>query len=309
VAAELVARFSVLAAVSVGLIVASGLVLSAGLVREWNGLLLTPYGQTLLWKLLVVAAAFGIGVYNSLVMRRRLESAGGGGRVSRAGLGVGLEAALTAGVILFAAILTNLPPATVTDSSLAPEQVGSELSLSAQADGLEATIILRPARMGVNGFEVGISGIAGQPVSESQVSLTFQPVGGGGLVSTIALAELFSGRYTAEGSPFNREGAWQVLVTVRRPDGALTYVPFDLEVGLDGVVRSADAPVPLAVRTANWLSRFGDAALTGLIVAVVAAWSWIAWQVVRPARRAPLWWLAVGLLLAAAVWFLVALQF
>jgi copper transport protein len=310
-ASELVARFSGLAAVSVGLIVVSGLVLSAGLVRAWNGLLLTTYGQTLLWKLLVVAAAFGFGVYNSLVTRRKLEAAaqaGTGAPASQAGLSVGVEAALTAGVILFAAVLTNLPPATATNAALAPEQVGSELSLSAQADGLEVTTLVRPARVGVNGFEMGVAEIDGPPVSGLQIELTFQPVGGSGLVSTLTLVELFSGRYTAEGSPFNREGAWQVLATVRRPDGGLTYVPFNVEIGLDGVVRGAGQPVPVPVRAANWLNRYGNGALTGVILAVVAAWSWIAWRAVSPSRRARLWWLAIGLLFGAAVWLLLALR-
>ncbi len=298
--AELVARFSGVAAASVGLIVASGLLLGAAQVRTWAGLLLTPYGQTLLVKLLVVAVAFSFGVYNSFVTRRRLHRQPQG----RTALWVGAEAAFAAGVILVAAILTNLPPATAQN----PESPDTALELSARVGEWQLSGRMRPARLGSNAIELEVTDAGGQPVREAPIELFFEPVGGGALSSRLNLIESAAGVYAATGSNLLREGPWQILATVQPAGAPSVYANFDLEVGPDGVARLAGEPLPALVRVVGWLNDYGRAALTGLILAVVAGWSWIVWQALPPLKRTPVWWAATGLLLAAVLWYWIALR-
>jgi copper transport protein len=299
--AELLARFSGLASACVGLIVASGLLLSQGQVRTWSGLLLTPYGRTLLVKLIVVAGAFSFGVYNSLVTRRRVMAS----TDSRAALWVGVEAALVAGVIFFAAILTNLAPATAQNPT-----ADTALALSAQSGGLQISGQIRPARLGSNAFELRLTDAAGLAVRSAQVELFFQPVGGGALSSRLNLTGSVSGLYTATGTNFTREGPWQILVTVQRPGvGTVVYANFDLNIGPDGVVRLADEPLPGPVRVVDWLNRYGRVALVGLILVVIAGWGWVVRQSLPALRQASIWWLTSGLWLAALTWFLITLRF
>jgi len=291
-ATEVVARFSGLASASVGLLVASGLVLSSGQVASWPGLLLTAYGQTLLFKLLVVCVAFGFGMYNSLRLRHMVS--------------VGMEAAVVAGVIFAAAFLTDLPPARTALANPGADQAG--LALNNQAAGLTLTGQVRPARLGNNVFEWQIVNAAGAPERDLQIEVSFQPVGGGALVSSLTLAESEAGVYSATGSPFQREGPWQLLLTLSRPEGDPILTTFDVSVGPDGVVRLASDPLPAPVRAVVWLERYGQVMLAGLVLALTAGWGWVIWQTHPSVGRSPMGWLAVGLLIAALIWFMLALS-
>jgi copper transport protein len=293
-AAEWVARFSGVAAASVGVLLASGLVLAVQQVPSWAGLLLTEYGQTLVVKLLIVFAALGLGTYNALSAPRRAARGG------RAAGWVAIEAAAVAGVVFVAALLTELPPATAAANTTAPEQ---SLALSVRAPGLDVNARLQPARLGTNVFEVTL-GEGGQPVRGAQVELTFEPVGGGGLSSRLPLVEAAAGdgRYAASGSGLTRTGPWQILVTVTRPSADPVYTTFDLEIGLDQVVRLPGTPLPANVRAVAWLNQYGRTAVSLLVLTIAAGWGWLVSRSIPGAQRAGL--LTVGLLLAALLWML-----
>jgi copper transport protein len=299
-ASEMVARFSGVAAASVGALVASGAVLSAGQVKTWAGLLLTPYGQTLLVKLLIAAGAFGLGVYNSLVTRRRLAAHTEG----RAAWWIAGEASLSTIVIFAAAVLTNLPPAAAQSAATAD----TALEFAVPADDLQIAGRVRPARLGSNAFEITPTTAAGAPVRGAQIELFFQPVGGGALSSRLSLAEAAGGSYAAAGNTLTREGPWQILVTIQRGGAATVYASVALEIGPDAAARLAGEPLPALARMVGWLNRFGAPALAGLILAVAAGWSAVTWQALAGLRRAPAWWLVAGLLLAALLWFLIVLR-
>jgi hypothetical protein len=292
-AVEWVARFSGVAAASVGLLLASGLVLAALQVPDWSGLLLTPYGQVLLVKLLVVGAALGLGAYNALSAPRRAAHGG------RAAGWVAAEAVAVAAVVLAAAVLTDLPPATAVTA--APEQ---SLVLAARSPGPEVTGRIQPARLGTNLFEVTLAE-DGQPVRGAQVELAFEPVGGGALAARLPLTEAVEGdgRYAATGSGLTRAGPWQILVTIARPGQTVpAYTTFDLEIGVDGVVRAAGTPLPANVRALVWLNDYGQPLLGLLVLTLAAGWGWLVSRSIPGARRAGL--LTLGLLLAALLWVL-----
>jgi hypothetical protein len=293
-AGEWVARFSGVAAASVGVLLASGLALAAQQVPDWPGLLLTRYGQTLVVKLLIVVAALGLGAYNALSAPRRVAAVG------RAAVLVALEGTVVAGVVFVAAILTDLPPATA-QAAASSEQ---SLVITARSPGPDVVGRLQPARLGSNVFEVTLAE-AGQPVRGAQVQLSFEPVGGGALASQLTLAEApeRDGRYVAAGNGLTRVGAWQILVSITRPGAAMpAFTTFDLDVGLDQVVRAAGTPLPATVRAVAWLNQYGRLALSLLVLSVAAGWGWLVSRSIPGARRAGL--LTVGLLLAALVWTL-----
>lgn len=295
---EGVARFSGVAAASVGVLLASGLALSVQQVSSWAGLLLTDYGQTLVVKLLIVVVALAFAAYNALSAPRRVARGG------RAAAWVGVEAAVVAGVVFVAALLTDLPPATanrLSGSAAAPDQA---LALTAASPGLTVTGRIQPARLGANVFEVALTD-AGQPVRGARVALSFEPVGGGALATQLSLVEApeGDGRYVASGGGLTRTGPWQILVSITPPGAApQVFTTFDLEIGLDQVVRPAGTPLPARVRAVAWLNEFGRLALSVLILSVAAGWAWFVSRSIPGARRAGL--LTVGLLLAALLWML-----
>jgi copper transport protein len=285
---EIVTRFSGLAAASAGLIVASGLALSNVHVPSWAGLLLTPYGQTLLVKLLLVAVAFGFGVYNSLLARRTFS--------------IALEATVVAVVIFAAAVLADLAPASAV--AIGDESV---LELSAPLGELTLNGNVRPAKLGRNVFTFTATR-TGEAVRALKIDLTFEPIGGGATVAKLALTESADGVYTVAGAPFQRAGAWQIFVTLTDAEGGAHYAPFNVDIGPDGVMRLAGQAAPLSVRAVGWLNQHGNAALTGLLLLLVAGWGWTAWRVFPDRRAGAVWWLLAGLLLAALIWFLIGIR-
>jgi copper transport protein len=298
-----VVRFSSLAAASVGALLASGLLLGGALVPSWTGLLLTPYGQVLLVKLLGVALALGLAAYNALGAARWIARARGS--AGRAAALIASEGALVAAVLLGAAVLGDLTPP-VTAGAGAEAAAPAGLALEAQAGPLEVRARIEPARLGANVFAVTLTGADGAPVSDAQVELFFQPVGGSALSSRLPLDPVpeAGGAYAASGGGLSRLGPWQILVTITPPGASgAHYANLNLDVGLDGVVRPAGAPLPLGLRAAAWLNQWGRAALITLVFGLAAAWAWLASRSIPGLRR--LGWMAVGVLLAVLAWIAV----
>lgn len=283
---EILPRFSGLAAASVGLILITGVALSLANVPDWAGLMLTAYGQTLLIKVFIAGLAFAFGVYNSLGPRTRTT------------LSIGLETAVVLGALLGAARLVDLPPATAA----AFEDEASALEVTAPVNDMTLSARLRPARLGNNVFDLTFTAAAGNPVRGLPVELWFEPVGGSGLSARVALSESQFGVYSAASAPFTRVGPWTMLVIVTPTQSTAQYVPFQLNIGPDEVVRSADAEWPWPVRAVEWLNRSGPAVLISALGALALGWVWTAWRVTLGARFRWLPWLLSGLLVAALGW-------
>jgi copper transport protein len=290
--AEWVARFTGLAAASVGVLLASGLALAGQQVGDWPSLLLTRYGQAVLIKAVIVAGALAFAAYNSL-------------RAARSARWVAVEAAVVLGALLLAARLTDLPPGvstTTADEATAPET----LSYAAQAGSLSLEGQLTPARTGTNVFALRVLGPDGLAVEGADVRLSFLAVGSA-LATDAQAAETGVGVYMVSSPALVRQGDWQMLVSVARPGAPVPdYGAVDLKVGLDGVVRLAADPLPWPVRAAPWLVRFGRLALAGLALAVAVGWSWFAGRAVPRRLRLGGW--VAGLLVAAIVVTLVLIN-
>lgn len=280
---EWVARFSGLAAASVGALLATGLILAMQQVPDWDGLLLTAYGQALLIKLGVVGAALLLAVYNALGARRRLVGAGG-----RPAGWVAGEAALLAGVIFTAAALVDLPPATAPGAFENAASDEAPLPYEVQAGELRVAGEIIPARQANNVFAVTVTDANGEPVRQAVVELRFQ-ARESALDRAYTLAETGAGEYVTSGPGLSRQGAWQLLVSVARAGVPVAdYGAVDLEVGLDNTARLAGTPLPGALRALAWFNQYGRFVLGSLILVGTAGWSWFAARAL-PDRLRPGW--------------------
>ncbi len=291
---QAVACFSGLAAVGVGVLLSTGLLLGWQQVQSWAGLLLTGYGRTLVIKLLLVLAALALGAYNSVSLGARAARAGG-----RSPGWIAAESIVAGAVIFMAAVMTDLPPATAagTAGAALAADVAAPLTLSASAQGWQFDTRVTPGRIGSNVFEVTVAAPGGQIADGAGVSLQFQPPTGAAAVE-LALTTTKPGLFTGTGNALNKQGTWRVSVTLQQPGGSGLGVSagYDLDIGLDGVVRAAGTPLPLAVQAVAWLNQYGRAVLVVVLVAGAGVWSWIASRTRQGWAR--LRWMAAGLLLA-----------
>ncbi len=286
---KFLANFSILGTAAVGGLIASGLWLGSGQVGSWAALLLTDYGRALLMKLAVVVLAFGLGAFNLLRRGNRLISAA--------------EAVMALIILLFAAFLTNLPPAFSQLTDGAPTRVEQ----SKEVGDLKTTVTIWPARAGANSVEVTLNE-KGRPLTGATASLQFQPLDAGAIVSELALDELGGGVYSASGTNLTTEGNWQILLIVNATD----YVNFDYWIGPDRAVREPGTASSFAVQAVGWLNRYAMVAAAGLLLMTAAGWSWLAWrslQSLPPGRPTAALWLVPGMLIAGAIWLWLRLNF
>jgi putative copper export protein len=277
-AAAVVARFSGLAALGVGVLLSTGLLLGWQQVQSWSGLLLTDYGRTLSVKLILVAAALGFAAYNSLSAGRRAASGRPPGWIAA-------EAVLVMAAIFAAAVMTDLPPASAAGSagSAVANDVAAPLVLASAADGWQFSTRVTPARLGSNVFELAATPPNGQSLAGASAALLFAPPGGGA-PAELDLAQNSAGLFSATGAMLSQMGAWELSVRVTPASGAPAAASANLTVAVDGVARAADTPLPLTVRLVVWLNEFGRAALALLVLAGAVVWAWLAGRGLKAAK-------------------------
>ncbi len=295
--AEAVARLSGLAAVAVGVLLSTGLLLGWEQVQSWSGLLLTGYGRTLSLKLLLVLAALGLGVYNSLSARGRAANLSGGSPGW-----IAVESLAAAAVIFVAAAMTDLPPAPAagTAGTAVANEVAAPLTLTANVQDWRFDTRVTPGRIGSNVFEVAVTAPDAQPWPGASVHLAFAPATGGA-ATEMTLAQTGPGRFTGTGNALNAQGAWQVGLSLQPAAGETPVVTtaYSLDVGLDGVVRASGAPLPWTVRAVAWLNEYGRAALVALLLAGAGVWTWLASRTRQGLAR--LGWMTAGVALAVVL--------
>jgi copper transport protein len=267
--AAAVTRYSALASIAVGLLVATGLVLGLQQVQTWAGLLLTAYGRSLLVKLVLVVAALGLGAYNSI----RNDTAQRLGRIA-------IESAVAAAVVFAAAVLVDLPPATTAGTSGTALANETGATLETRADDLKLQLRVSPGRIGSNVFELSLLDDGGQPAKGQTAALHFESLDGAS-PSDLRLSEANAGIYVGTSAGLNSPGRWRIAVSITRVarpsvDIAISGAELNVAVGLDGVVRLADAPLPWTVQVTGWLNQYGRAALVLVLAAFAVGWAVIA---------------------------------
>jgi copper transport protein len=227
--AEVLARFSGVAAVVLGLLVVSGSLLGWRIIGSWSGLFGTTYGRLLMVKVGIVALVAGVAWWNRVRLLPRARDAVGHDELRRAADGVRravrVEALLIVAVLGVTGFLTNQSPRDEPESAVpAADRVDS-----APIGDYQVLITLDPGTRGPNTLAVQIQDQAGEPLdlfAAPAVSVSNDSVDLGSLV----LSPVGAGTYTAP-VVFPASGAWEAQVSLRETEFDNPVAIVDLDVG------------------------------------------------------------------------------
>jgi copper transport protein len=210
--AGVVGRFSVIAVWSVLALAVAGGVLAWAEVRALHALTSTPYGWTLLAKLVIVGAVVAIAVYNNRVL---VPAIGGGGDDAESGwtrLGrtVRWELLGIVAAVAVTAFLVNLQPAAEAAGVSAPYSTFAPFG-----DG-EVNVVVDPNRVGENEihlFFFAPGGSLADADGEVTLELALPSEDIGPIVRLPQFAG--SGHWYHAGGELALSGAWQITVRQR----------------------------------------------------------------------------------------------
>ncbi len=207
--------FGALAGCALLIAVITGLVAVGAQVASVDALLTTNYGEGLLAKSALMAAAGIVGLVNMVFLLR------GGDRVARGGVArlMAIEVALGLGALLAVAEMTASAPPRGAEFA-APRPVRPPV-VADQVGDLLVAATARPNRAGTNVITVSTTTTRrfnGAPVTG--VSIVLRPQAGGA-ARAVALTATAPGRWTA-GAQLPSAGRWTMAVRVRRRAGTVT---------------------------------------------------------------------------------------
>jgi copper transport protein len=261
---QAVGRFSRLAFPVVVVLAVTGVVRALDLAGGWRGLVETGFGRVLDLKALLFAGLLVLAARN----RYRLVPAlaGPAGRLGALRRSVAGEIVLVAGVLLAAAVLTQLPPGKFAVAAPAARPAPPA---SVQVQGSDVTTSVRlaltvaPGTTGPNTFTAKVTDYdSGQAFPATRVALRFtfrdRPEVGG---STLELARGGDGLWRARGSQLSIDGRWVIAALVQGQAAAFT-VPLELR------TRTAESQVQVA-RTPGQPDLYTITVPTGTLQAYV----------------------------------------
>jgi copper transport protein len=233
-------RFSALAAWSLAAVALTGVQRAAAEVGGWSGLLGTAFGRALDVKLGLFAALVLLGGVNHFRVVPSLagwSAAGSPARLRRTGRG---ELVVASGVLLAAAVLSQLPPG--TDAApigpmgpmgpAAPRPPASvETSGADYATTLRVTLQVSPGVAGPNRFVATVADYdSGATVPADKVSLTAAlPARPEVAPAQLDLTRAPDGRWSGQGQLLTIAGTWSLTALIERSSGGVT-VPMDLRI-------------------------------------------------------------------------------
>jgi copper transport protein len=234
-----VLRFSRLATWSLAAVVATGLVRAVQELGGWQRLLSTSFGRTLDIKLGLFAGLLALGAMNRFRLVPALE--GGSGRLSRLSRTVSGELWLAGGVLLAAAVLSELPPGTGVSTAAAGATAAAARPAAAPAvlaTGADYTTTVRvtlrvtPGAAGPNHFLANVADYdTGTPVRALRVRITCSLPAKPDLSATeLDLRRDANGRWSGSGAVLTVAGRWSITTLVEGSSGGVT-VPLQLQVG------------------------------------------------------------------------------
>lgn len=221
--------FSRLALAGVMLVLISGIFNTGQRVASFDALILTSYGRVLLTKIILVLFTGLIGLVNSILLHpkitapkifgKKLEGRPAWLDFSRFPKTVLAEASLGILVILFAGILTTLPPAR------GPEYI---LPKNSQIDPMVATVndlvinlSIKPNQPGANLFTINVLNSRRPAPAETLrviVRATYleQDFGTSSQNAALVSQDRFQDSYRFNGNQLSQPGRWNIEVIVRR---------------------------------------------------------------------------------------------
>jgi copper transport protein len=234
-----VLRFSRLATWSLAAVVATGLVRAVQELGGWQRLLSTSFGRTLDIKLGLFAGLLALGAMNRFRLVPAL--ARGSGRLRWLSRTVSGELWLAGGVLLAAAVLSELPPGTDVSTAAAGATAAAARPAAApviQATGADYTTTVRvtlrvtPGAAGPNHFLANVADYdTGTPVRALRVRITCSLPAKPDLSATeLDLRGDANGHWSGEGTVLSVAGRWSITTLVEGASGGVT-VPLQLQVG------------------------------------------------------------------------------
>ena len=224
--ADLVPRFSVIAALSVAVIVVTGVFGGWAQVTATEALA-TPYGANLIAKVALVIPLLFLGGMNLVWVRPRLRrEVGSLTWLRRFLLG---EAALAVLILAAVGVLTSLEPARqVASRELAEERQSLAFSDMVSGDTISLEVI--PGRVGSNEMVVTLTDRLGERIADARdVIVRLVYLGSDLGDNSESATSRGDGTYVREGAQLSIAGAWQAELIVRRPDAFDARTAFRFE--------------------------------------------------------------------------------
>lgn len=239
-------RFSLLALVAWGVMALTGFYSAWLQVGSLPALTDTPYGQTLILKLLLIVPLLGLGGFNLLIVTRKLRAAEPESRVEA--WGRHFVTALAAEVVIVTLLLgvVGLLIGTPTARQVMEQQaVGLRIPLASA--GQTGTLIITPGAVGQNRYQLELgsgheSHLANPSLSDASLRLELPERQTGQL--DVRLASAPTGGYEAQGSELAFPGTWQLQVTVREPGQPDWVARVATELRTDTAPTQAPPPPP-----------------------------------------------------------------
>jgi copper transport protein len=212
-------RFSLLALIAWGVMAFTGLYsawLQVGNIPALTG---TPYGQTLILKLILIVPLLALGAFNLAVVTRKLRSAKTEERVE--GWSNHLVSALIAEAVIVTLLLgvvgmlIGTPPA----RQVLQQQAGS-VRIALETGGQTGTLIITPGTVGPNQYRLELGSgheahLRNPGVADAALRLSLPERQTGQI--DVPLSAAPSGGFEAHGSELAFPGDWQMQLTVRTP--------------------------------------------------------------------------------------------
>jgi copper transport protein len=227
---RMAARFSLLATVGLAVVALSGLERAAQELGGWRHLLSTAFGRALDVKLGLLAVLLAFGAVNRFRIVPALTA--GTGRPSWLRRAVRAEVLAAGGVLLAAAVLSELPPG--ADAGAPPplrQPTGIEASGSDYATTMRVTLRVSPGSAGPNRFVATVADYdSGKPLPADRLQLSAAlPSRPDVAAAQLDLRQAADGSWQGQGSVLTIAGSWTITALVERPDGGVT-VPIALRI-------------------------------------------------------------------------------
>lgn len=159
-------RFSLVGVVFVAVLIGSGAYMSWRLIYSVIAVTGTPYGLSLLRKLVLLAALLALAAVNHFYFVPRLEQGDGSGRLVRRFRGaVWGEVALLLGILAFAGMMTSGAP------PKEPQAIPRPIFQTGSVGGVHYEISVTPSPAGNLVFDLRLADPAGRPVTADRPSM------------------------------------------------------------------------------------------------------------------------------------------
>jgi len=229
-------RFSKLAGASLAVVVVTGLARSIDELGGWRALLGSGFGRALGVKLALFAGLLLLGALNRYRLVPALEVTARRRATGRLRNSVRGELWLAAGVLLAAALLSELPPG-ATGGAAAGSDRAAAPPMALQATGndyatsVRVTLTVSPGAAGPNSFAAAVSDFdTGDPLPAERVELTGTPMAKPDLASArLKLVKGADGSWRGKGPLLSIGGHWTLVTIVEAAGGGVT-VPLELDV-------------------------------------------------------------------------------